>query len=804
MRNATLRPTWKQTFVAPLSSRCLRLSALALFWGVFGACFFAGGNARAEGESIPVPPGMEKAAALYAEKCAVCHGAAGEGTADHSSPLTGDKSVIELTKIIDETMPEGEPEAISREEAEALAAYIYDAFYSPLAQERIRPATVEFSRLTVRQFENTVTDLLASFRGGAAKPTQNGLKAEYYNLRSFNKDKKVYERVDPVVDFDFGAEKPEGFPTEPDNEKRRPDDIHDQKEYSIRWNGSIFIPETGDYEFIVESENGYRLYVNGNRKPICDTWVSAGNEASQRATLRLLGGRRYPIRLEFFRYKQPTGGIHLRWKRPDHVEEVIPSRFLYVDWAPELFVLTTRFPPDDRSTGYERGNSISKGWKDAVVQASLEVADQVTDQLNQLAGIKEKDEEREKKIRAFCIRFVERALRRPLSEEDTEKFVDSVRRDVSEETGVRRVVLLTMLSPEFLYREHGWKRFDAYDTAAWLSFGMWDSIPDQQLLDAAKKNQLQTREQLEQQVRRMAQDPRAKQKLSEFFRQWFKLDHMPEIVKNPDAFPGFDARLVSDLRDSFELFLNDLLSSEEADFRRIFLDDDLYLNGRLAAYYGADLPADAEFQKVRFQPETRAGMLTHPLILSGFAYDIESSPIHRGVFIARSLLGRRIKSPPVAVAPLAPDLHADLTTRARVHLQTSPALCQSCHAMINPLGFSLEHFDAVGRYRQEEKNQPVDATGAYMNPAGEQIAFNGSQELADFLVNSPETHTAFTEQLFQFAIRQPVRAFGHDKLDQLTSRFAERNFNIHQLLQEIVVDSALKMREIETQIASAP
>lgn len=91
-----------------------------------------------------------------------------------------------------------------------------------------------------------------------------------------------------------------------------------------------------------------------------------------------------------------------------------------------------------------------------------------------------------------------------------------------------------------------------------------------------------------------------------------------------------------------------------------------------------------------------------------------------------------------------------------------------------------------------------------MNPAGEQIAFNGSQELADFLVNSPETHTAFTEQLFQFAIRQPVRAFGHDKLDQLTSRFAERNFNIHQLLQEIVVDSALKMREIETQIASAP
>lgn len=791
-----------QTFAPVLRSRGLRFSAWGLVCIISSHLLAVG--ARAEGEPLPIPPGMEKAAALYAEKCASCHGQAGEGTPDHSSTLTGDKSVIELTKIIDETMPEGEPEVVSREEAEALAAYIHEAFYSPLAQERIRPAKVEFSRLTVRQFENAVTDLLASFRGREGKTTENGLKGEYFNLRSFNNKKKVYDRVDPSVSFNFGEKKPEGFPTEPDTEKRRPDDIHDDQEYSARWNGSIFIPETGVYEFTVESENGYRLYVNDNRKPICDAWVSAGSEKSQSATLRLLGGRRYPVRLEFFRYKQPTGSIHLKWKRPDHVEEVIPSRFLFVDWAPELFVLNTPFPPDDRSTGYERASSISKGWKDAVVQSGLEVADRITDQLNQFAGIKDQDENREEKIRTFCQRFVERAFRRPLSDEDIARYVDQPRKDVNEETGVRRVVLLALLSPEFLYREHGWNRFDAYDTASWLSFAMWDSIPDQPLLDAARKNELQTREQLEKQVRRMAQDPRARQKQMEFVRQWVQLDHAPEIVKNANTYPGFDSQMVSDLRDSFDLFLKDLLSSEGADFRRLFIEDDIYMNGRMAAFYGADLPADADYQKVRFEPEKRAGILTHPLILAGYSYDVETSPIHRGVFVARSLLGRRIKSPPVAVAPLAPDLHADLTTRAKVHLQTSPALCQTCHAMINPLGFSLEHFDAVGRYRQEEKSQAVDATGGYLNPTGEQVAFIGSQELADFLVDSPEAHAAFAEQMFQFTIRQPVRAFGPDKLQHLTKRFIERDFNIHKLMEDIVVESALRMKEIDTQVASSP
>ena len=164
-------------------------------------------------------------------------------------------------------------------------------------------------------------------------------------------------------------------------------------------------------------------------------------------------------------------------------------------------------------------------------------------------------------------------------------------------------------------------------------------------------------------------------------------------------------------------------------------------------------------RRSHLEPRERAGVLTHPYLMASFAYTASSSPIHRGVFIARSVLGRVLRPPPEAVAPLAPDLHPDLTTRQRVTLQTKPESCQSCHGMINPLGFTLEHFDAVGRYRNEEKGRPIDATGSYETRAGEMVKFDGVRDLAAFLAGSEETHTAFVQQLFHYLVKQPVRAY---------------------------------------------
>src|SRR5262249_51455243 len=161
--------------------------------------------------------------------------------------------------------------------------------------------------------------------------------------------------------------------------------------------------------------------------------------------------------------------------------------------------------------------------------------------------------------------------------------------------------------------------------------------------------------------------------------------------------------------------------------------DYLYLNGRLARFYGAHLAPDAPFQKVPLKPGQRAGVLSHPYLLATFAYTQASSPIHRGVFLVRNVLGRSLRPPPDAFAPRRAALHPKLTTRERVALQTRPQSCLACHGVINPLGFTLENFDAVGRYRDKENDRPIDATGAYQTRAGKVVKFTGLGDLATFL-----------------------------------------------------------------------
>jgi Protein of unknown function (DUF1588)/Protein of unknown function (DUF1592) len=318
------------------------------------------------------------------------------------------------------------------------------------------------------------------------------------------------------------------------------------------------------------------------------------------------------------------------------------------------------------------------------------------------------------------------------------------------------------------------------------------------LLDAAASGQLTTREQVVHQAQRMVADPRARWKLREFFLQWLRVDQVPDIAKDPKQFSQFNELTVADLRSSLDLLLEDVIGNETADFRQLLRADYVYLNGRLSQFYGAGLSENAPFQKVYLDQHERAGVLTHPYLMSSFAYTASSSPIHRGVFIARSVLGRVLRPPPEAVAPLAPDLHPDLTTRQRVTLQTKAESCQSCHGMINSLGFTLEHFDAIGRYRKDEKGRPIDATGLYETRSGEVVKFQDTQALAAFLVGNEETHTAVIQQLFHHLVKQPVRAYARPILPELRRFFVSNDFNLRKLMVEIMATSALTARGIKS------
>jgi hypothetical protein len=189
-------------------------------------------------------------------------------------------------------------------------------------------------------------------------------------------------------------------------------------------------------------------------------------------------------------------------------------------------------------------------------------------------------------------------------------------------------------------------------------------------------------------------------------------------------------------------------------------------------------------------------VLSHPYLMASFATGGESSPIHRGVFLARGVLGVALRQPPEAVAPFAPELHPNLTTRERVALQTRPAACMTCHGVINPLGFTLEHFDAIGRYRDRDNDKPVDATARYQARDGKSVEVNGARELATFLAGSPEAHTAFAEQLFHHLVQQPVRAYGPAAMEGLRRSFAGNGFHIRKLATEVMATAALKPRAL--------
>ena len=753
--------------------------------------------------AIPAFAAPSAGEAFYRTKCARCHGPNGEGVKrKYDKPLTGELAIPQLAEVVRKTMPEDDPGSLSKEDATAVSAWMHETFYSAIARERNRPARVDLARLTVNQYRNAVSDLIGTFRANTNRWTDGGkgLKAEYFAERGYGK--RQLERVDPLVNFDFGTNPPTTEGT------------YGQHEFSIRWTGSVLAPESGEYAFIVRSDQAVLLWVNGT-EPIVNANVRSGNQTEYIAPVYLTGGRVYNLKLEFSKAlqgvkdkdpKPKPAFVSLDWKLPHGTSEPIPTRYLSPNPVPEQHLVSVPFPADDKSLGWERGSAVSKEWDAATTESALEASAFVVKNLNQLGEIDPKStpEKQAEQAKKFALRLVERAFRRPLTDEQKELYVNrqftATKNDPA--AAIKRVVLLTLKSPRFLFREVG-AGADSYDVAARLAFALWDSMPDTELLNAASQGKLKTKEELVKQAERMLNDPRAKVKVRGFLMHWLRLDQDRDLGKNAKLYPEFDSAIVADLRTSLEMFLDEVVWSKESDFRQLFKSEEVYLNGRLAKVYGAEMRADAPFQKVKLDAGKRAGVLTHPYLMTTFAYSDHTSPIHRGVFLAKGILGTGLKPPQDAFSPLSADAHPMLTTRERVALQTKGANCQSCHNVINPLGFTLESFDAVGKLREKDNNQPVNTNGEYLTRSGETKKFTGAVELAKFLADSPEVHQSFTVQLFHHLIQQPIRAYGSNRDQELREMFVKNGYSIQKLMVEIASTAALTSRTDSTALPPA-
>ncbi len=718
---------------------------------------------------------------IYRQLCVKCHGRSGEGVkGKYDDPLQGDWALEKLTRYIDKKMPDDAPEKCVGPDAAAVARYIHDAFYSREARERNHPARIELVHLTNRQYLHTVADLIKHFTGDdPSAGSERGLKAVYYNSRDFKKDDEITNRIDRSVNFDFGASNP--FP-----------ERIGTNGFSMQWRGSVLADETGDYEFVVKTPNGARLWLNDDDQPLIDAWVASGNLTEHRASIRLLGGRIYSLRLDYFKFKDKTASISLFWKPPHGAFGPVPPRNLTPVRSTPTLVIATPFPPDDSSVGYERGVAVSKAWDEATTHAAIEVAGYVVRNLDRLSKCKIADSNRTAQVEAFCTDLVQTAFRRPLDKEQKRIFVKAHLKSAPKlEDAVKRVVLLTLKSPRFLYLGLEGKRGDDFDVAARLSFDLWDSLPDGELVRAAEQGKLHEKSEVSEQARRMLGNPRARAKMQAFLHHWLQMDRVEDLFKDATLYPGFTPEMVADLRTSLNVFLEDTVWNGSSDYRSLLSANYLFVNDRLAKFYGLNAEAGDDFVKVSLDGTERSGILTHPYLLSAFSYPRSTSPIHRGVFLTRNIVGRALKPPPMAMSFKESDFDPNLTMREKVAKLTQPQACQSCHSVINPLGFSLEKFDAVGRFRTRENDRPIDVSSEYVTDDGETIRLGGARDVANFAIQSEQGQNAFIEQLFHQMVKQPVLAYGSGVPSRLRQEFVSSEFNLQQLLVNIATTAAL-------------
>lgn len=728
--------------------------------------------------------------AVYRQDCMSCHGPVGEGVAGKSDePLVGEKSIASLAKYIAREMPEDDPGTLSMADATASAEYIHQAFYSAEARARNHPPRIELAHLTVRQYRESIADLLGSLRG-AFGTTETGGLAGVYRERP-ERDPKMPDRnrpeatfkkqVDPVIDFDFGANAPEKGTY--------------AAQFSINWTGSVLAPDTGEYEFRVTSLNGVRFYVNppegGNEKnALIDLWVSSGMSRSAHASVFLLGGRSYPIKIEFFKFKDKTAGLKLEWRPPGGDWTVVPRSHLSPAWSSHVNVVSVPLPPDDGSIGYERGSSVSREWTEAVAKGALQVSAMIGPGVFGLAGTKADAPDRAEKLKAFSLRFAQLAYRRPLTDEQKADLAAIYAGDVAPEVAAKRAFIFTLSNPAFLYPGIGPQ--DDYAVASRLALALWDSVPDAPLLKAAAAGQLKTEAQVRQHAQRMMKDPRAKAKLRDFLHDWLHVEEGAEIAKDQKEYPGFDQGVVMDLRTSLDLFTENIVWSEKSDYRQLLLGDTILMNQRLAKFYGQQVAPGDGFQPVKMDADQRAGVLTHPYLLATFSYTKSTSPIHRGVFVTRNILGRMLKPPPMAIAFMDDKFDPSFTMREKVTELTSKPACMSCHVTINPLGFSFERFDAVGRVRATDNKKPVDPVSDYVAADGSVLKLTGARDVGVHAAESQAGQAGFVRNLFHSLVKQPPAAYSPELVGQLTDKFRADGFHVRNLAVEVAVVAALR------------
>lgn len=416
-----------------------------------------------------------------------------------------------------------------------------------------------------------------------------------------------------------------------------------------------------------------------------------------------------------------------------------------------------------------------------------------------------KPEEEQDCARRILKSLMRRAYRRPVTNPDLEKAMRFYREardaDGSFDTGIQSALSSILVNPNFLFRIEREPadvaagtayRISDLELASRLSFFLWSSIPDDELLDIAIRGDLNDPNVLEQQVRRMLTDDRSRNLVTNFAGQWLYLRNLESITPNLRQFPDFDDNLRQAFRRETELFFEDILR-EDRSVLDLLDADYTFLNERLAKHYGIPHVYGSRFRRVTLGPESkRGGLLRHGSILTVTSYATRTSPVIRGNWVLENLIGTPPPPPPANVPALKENtVNANLSVRERLAEHRANPACADCHNLMDPVGFSLENYDAVGRWRVAELGKPIDSSGGL--PDGSE--FEGVAGLEQALLSRPEMFAGtLTEKLLTFALGRGVEYFDAPAIRKIVRGAKAADYRFSAIVLGIVNSTPFQMR----------
>jgi hypothetical protein len=406
-----------------------------------------------------------------------------------------------------------------------------------------------------------------------------------------------------------------------------------------------------------------------------------------------------------------------------------------------------------------------------------------------------------KKILSTLMR---RAYRRSISDADVERPMAFYREGKSEhdfDAGIGKALSAVLINPEFLFRVEvdpdktaagAAYRISDLELASRLSFFLWSSLPDDALLDSAIRGELRRPDVLEKHVRRMLADPRSYNLASNFAGQWLRLRNVTSVDPNVRLYPDFDDNLRQAFRLETELFVDSVVR-EDRTVLDLLRADYTFLNERLAKHYGIPNVYGSRFRRVELERDSRrGGLLRQGSILAVTSYATRTSPVIRGVWVLSNIVGAPPPPPLPNVPALDGNVPANLPVRERMSAHRANPVCANCHRTIDPVGFTLENFDAVGRWRENEGDSgPIDVSGT-LPGLGD---VNGVAGLEEALLRRPELFaTTLTEKLLTFALGRGVEYYDAPAVRKILREAQPGGYRFSSLILGIVNSAPFQMR----------